>query len=240
VAKADDLLHAAVRNNATWCSLVCATHGSAGSFDGAAWVNAAPAPPLYPNLVTLAPDQHGEQLAAIARLDQARLPIGWAVKDSYAELDLALLGFTRLLEGTWLGLAAGEAIAAGSSDLAWRRIAGHGELAAWERAWAAPAQPDRVFRPALLADARLAVFAGYRVGQVVAGAIACRSDGALGLSNVFGPPDEVAAALPGCVCLARDFAPAEAVVGWESAATSAIFAAAGFRSLGPLVVWQRR
>jgi hypothetical protein len=240
VANADDLLHAAVRNNASWCSLVCATHGSAGSFDAAAWVNPAPAPPLYPNLVTLAPDRHGEQIAAIARMDQAGLPTGWAVKDSYAALDLEPLGFRRLLEGTWLGLAAGAATAAGSSDVAWRRIASHGELAAWERAWAAPAQPDGVFRLALLADARLAVLAGYRAGQVVAGAIACRSDGALGLSNVFGPPDELEAALPGCVGLARGFAPAEAVVGWESGATSAIFAAAGFRPLGPLVVWQRR
>jgi hypothetical protein len=60
-------------------------------------------PEFYPNLVTLIDDDAAQrvQLGYIERLLSHDLPTGWGVKDSYACLDLAPLGFGILLDAQW-------------------------------------------------------------------------------------------------------------------------------------------
>src|SRR5438874_11943324 len=94
----------AARNNAVWCDAVCRAIGSAGEFDEqrGLWLHRHRSLPLYPNIVTIAPPEKAEpQLARIAELCVA-LPTGFAVKDSFAALDLVPLGFSVLFEAHWI------------------------------------------------------------------------------------------------------------------------------------------
>src|SRR5215212_2095218 len=93
----------AARNNAVWCDMMCRTHGIPGEFHPSIWINHVATPPLYPNAVTLAGGHDQDtQLAHIRELIAARIPGAWAVKDSFAALDLVPLGFTLLFEAMWI------------------------------------------------------------------------------------------------------------------------------------------
>jgi len=98
---ADERLLRAVANNAAWCDAVCRAAGCASAFDGDLWWNPDPAPPYYPNLITLAPGVEREAARRIGELRGA-LPAGWGVKDSFRSLDLSAAGFTVLIEAEWL------------------------------------------------------------------------------------------------------------------------------------------
>ena len=52
-ASATARLELAARNNAAWCDAVCRAYGAPGEFDDELWLTRRPAPPLYPNAVTL-------------------------------------------------------------------------------------------------------------------------------------------------------------------------------------------
>ena len=73
----------AARNNAEWCDAVCRAHGNPGEFHEGMWLNRHQVPRFYPNAGTLgAPSQ--QQLDLIDELLAARIPGGWAVKDSFS------------------------------------------------------------------------------------------------------------------------------------------------------------
>src|SRR5215467_13833770 len=143
------------------------------------------------------------------------LPGGCGVKDSFCALDLAALGFQPLFDATWL----------------WRAPS---ELAQWETAWSgSPAnnpssEHPRLFLPALLADPELVFIVAYRHQDVVAGAIAHHTDGVVGLSNVFVPPDAPVAGWAGCVAMAQECFPGVAMVGYEHGPALALAQEIGF------------
>jgi hypothetical protein len=89
----------AARNNALWCDAVCRAHGAAGELLDTLWWNPRPAPPLYPNLITLR-DAGTALVAHVRALDGRGLPAGWGVKDSFRSLDLGPLGFDLLFEAS--------------------------------------------------------------------------------------------------------------------------------------------
>jgi hypothetical protein len=93
----------AIRNNAQWCHIVCRTHGSPGEFFHEIWINRAPLPRFYPNAQTLA-ERSSRQINLIRELIGQGLPSGWAVKDSFASLDLTTCGFTPLFDAQWIWL----------------------------------------------------------------------------------------------------------------------------------------
>ena len=62
--RAEDLLHAAVANNARWCNTVCRSHGYPGEFTLRVWISARHALPFYPNAITLAPDATAAETGA--------------------------------------------------------------------------------------------------------------------------------------------------------------------------------
>ena len=100
----DDRIIRAARNNARWCDAVCRAHGNPGEFHDDLWLNRHRVPRFYPNAGTLAePSQR--QLELIDELLAARLPSGWAVKDSFCALDLASRGFRVLFGAEWIYLA---------------------------------------------------------------------------------------------------------------------------------------
>ena len=99
---ADPLLHAAVINNARWCDAVCRSHGFPGQFTGRLWTSVRHALPFFPNAITLSPDVTAAE--ATAGQDPSR---PFAIKDSFARLDLAPHGLTPIV-----GYERGEDLAA--------------------------------------------------------------------------------------------------------------------------------
>jgi len=172
------LLDAAVANNALWCDAVCRSHGYPGVFSARLWISGHHDLEFYPNVITLRPEVTAAE-TALARDRSVR----YAVKDSFARLDLAGEGLTMLFEADWIARAPAPA-GPGEPGLSWDTVTDAGELGRWETAWARGDSPQGpLFRPGLLADPRCAILACRRDGDLVAGIIACT---AAGVSNLFG------------------------------------------------------
>jgi hypothetical protein len=231
------LIEPAAHNNALWCDAVCRVHGRPGEFHDGLWLNRLGTPAFYPDVVTLAGPPPG-QMRAIAALIEQRPGRLWAVKDSFACLDLRPLGFAPLFDAAWIGL---------DSDTPQRLplpadhrstlIHSPAELALWEEAWAGerPAASP-TFRPALLTDDILFV-AIMTEGRIVGGGILNRGAGVVGLSNVFARRISAESVWSDLVTRARHAFPGQPLVGYEQAGDLAAPLRAGFIPLGNLQVW---
>ncbi len=230
----------AANNNAVWCDTLCRAHGRPGEFLPGVWVNRRAVPRFYPNAVTLAADDAPALRERIQALEQANLPPGWAVKDSFRTLDLTTLGFEVLFEAEWIWRPA-EAPApdAGSASLHWWRVQTAAELATWETAWGSAAGDERLFLPALLADPDVVFLAADQGGAIRAGAIVNQTDGVAGLSNLFGAEGQASVTWAGAVGAARAVFQGLPLVGYEAGPDLAAAQAAGFAAIGPLRVWRK-
>jgi hypothetical protein len=230
----------AARNNADWCDVVARAHGAAGRFLDELWSCDQRLPMFYPNLVTLTAHGEAPQREGVAALLERGPPLPWAVKDSFARLDLTAMGFDCLFEARWISHPPGEPRADPvDSSMNWRRIETTAGLEAWEQAWrrdlSAGSAP--IFPPALLRNPSLAFLAGTRGDAIVAGCVLNLSAGAIGLSNLFGADDRRAMVWSACRNQALSLAPGLPIVGYERGEDLALARAAGFRELGPLRVW---
>jgi hypothetical protein len=216
----------AARNNAEWCDAVARSWGVRCRFEAEFWVNPGESPTFYPNVVTLAPTRRLP--AAIVQAESA-----FAVKDSFAALDLVPLGYEILFDATWIWRDPQPS--AKSDPATWRIVRDAKSLARWERAWRGDEPPLNLFRPPLLLEPDHAFIAGEVEGRIVAGCVASRSPAVVGFSNLFGPDDLAA----GCLAAVQDFAPGLAVVGYEQEPALAVMKSLGFQALGPLRVWLR-
>jgi hypothetical protein len=207
---AHGLLREAVRENASWCALVCDRHGTASTDDGRVWWSDGPPPPFHPDAMTLVPGTTADEV--LARVG-GRHPAG--VKDSYAEIDLAATGFEVLFEASWIGLDG----PAGASRATVRPSQG------------APAVPDVVVLDVLVGGAVVGRGTGHRNGGVVG-----LSNVEVDDADDAGLLGEVFAAL---VAGLRDRFGALPVVGYEHGTALDAAAAQGFTTLGPLRVWAR-
>ncbi len=237
----------AVSSNARWCNTICRIHGHAGEFLDNIWIMWHPAPPFYPNVITLADSPATTALiASIRNRIDSRIPDTWAVKDSFCTLDLSPLGFRPLFDATWIGrVPTRERPEVDLPHIRWQKLHRATELAVWEAAWrdapsdTADAISPRLFLPPLLMDDTIAIIAAYHHDRIVAGAIAQHTDQVIGLSNVFVSSQHDAALRAGCIAAVMDLFPALPIVGYESGDDLAAFLALGFRELGPLRIWER-
>jgi len=183
------------------------------------------------------PTESDAHRAAIGELAAAPPAPGWAVKDSFAALDLAPLGLRPLFEASWIHWP----VRAIDQRHVAHRVSGEDELAAWERAWAganaADAQ-DRLFRAVLLSERDHAIMALTRRGAIVAGCIVSRSDNVVGMSNVFAPAEDDGRDRMACLAAALRIAPGLPLVGYEHGEDLARMKAVGFEEIGPLRIWQ--
>jgi hypothetical protein len=230
------LLNAAVANNARWCDAVCRSHGHPGVFTGRVWISAHHALPFYPNAITLSPDVTTPE----TRVGQHR---PYAVKDSFARLDLAPEGLQPVFDAAWIGCLSAPARLP-EDDLCWDAVTSAAELVRWETAWAggdgvAGSRPAPLFRPDLLAYPRCTILACRREGILVAGAIAYATGQAIGISNVFSAGPAVGPLWASAVHAVAALRPGLPVVGYEHGADPAAARQAGFQVLGPLRVWAR-
>jgi hypothetical protein len=230
----------AARNNAEWCDRVARSHDAAGSFMPDFWSSAGKLPSFYPNLVTLTAEGVETQRAHVVALLEKGPPLPWAVKDSFARLDLTALGFDCLFEASWIRLPPdGSRSGSAQGSMRWRRVRKPDELVVWEKAWRRdlPAGSLPIFRPVLLRDPAITILAGIVGERIVAGCVLNRAVGCLGLSNLFGPEDALATVWRECRDQARSIAPELPLVGYEQGEDLALARAASFRSAEPLRVW---
>ena len=229
-------------NNAAWCDIVCRAHGLATNFSANAWECHSPAPPLYPNLVTLSPGGVDAQLGRVRELGSSVGKRGWAVKDSFNSLDLASEGFEVLFDAMWVHGDVEVDVVSSGLELAASRVASREGLVAWEAGWrgdegAALGGSLGIFPPLLLKDARVAFVAVSDGHDLVGGVIANRAAGVVGVTNMFcrrGPERHVAA-----VCMAEVSAlwPGLPVVGYASGEELATLRSLGLKDAGEVRVW---
>lgn len=218
----------AAGNNADWCDIVCRTHGIPTRFDHDMWTSARRSPPMYPDAVTLRPITAPDRL-----LDRIDTATGCSVKDSFASIDLSSAGMQVLFEADWLYRPATSPHPTGR--LTWSVVQTAGQL----QAWAAGHGGGGVFRPALLAEPGVTILLASTAEDALAcGAIANRSAGAVGVSNVFTtiPLEE---AWPELVATVTSHYPGLPIVGYEQGESLAAASAAGFLPVGRLRVWLR-
>jgi hypothetical protein len=237
----------AVLNNVRWYEAIFEAHGRTSRRDGIVWLSHETPPPFHSSLIVLyASISQADINAYVLDLDSMSLPRDWSIKDSYACLDLSSRGFTQLLEAQWIWRDAVQPMTYNANlRLAWAPIANGAELAEWEGAWSADARNRsgprlaRQFPERLLDSPDHAFFAGRLDGKVVAGGIANRSPGVVGLSNMFSAAafaKEKWAALVNCASTAFPNTP---LVGYERNAELQHAKSVGFAPVGPLRVWCR-
>ena len=205
--RADGLLRAAVANNAGWCDAVCRSHGYPGEFTARTWISSRHDLPFYPNAITLSPDATAADTRAARDPDRA-----YAVKDSFALLDLAPEGLAPLFDAEWVAWDPAPQEPPPVAGLRWQAVSGAAELARWEAAWAGDGDAAGLFRPDLLADP-------------------CEvpSPGTLSPATLW------RSAVPAVAALR----PGLPVVGYEHGEDLAAAREAGGRVIGPLRVWTR-
>lgn len=240
-------LELAVLNNTRWYEAMFAAHGLASQTDARVWRSLEAPPPFHSNLVVLSPMTTQADIAGYAaEIESSPRTTGWSLKDSYARFDLTALGFFMLFQAEWIWRDPAPAVATPSSArLSWVKLSTPSSLAQWEHAWsgdtrnAAEATRTRQFPVSLLDSPDHAFFAGLLDGQIVAGGIANRSPGVVGLSNVFSAPElleETWAALVNALSVAF---PATPIVGYERGNDLSLAKGAGFTALGNLCLWCR-
>lgn len=206
----------AARNNADWCDLVCRANGVPTRREADRWLSLRRSPPWYPDAVTLT--ERPRDL--LAGLD---LSPGCSVKDSFASVDLAPAGFRLLFDATWIYRPPAAPAPRPTPDC--RAVRTPDELAVWT------AGHGGSIPPALLTEPSVLIVAVYDDGDLVGGAIGNRSDGCVGVSNLFG---DVWAQTTAAISARFPGVP---LVGYEDADTLPAARAAGFAEAGPLRVW---
>lgn len=238
----------AVLNSARWYEGMFTAHGLACRKDGRVWLSCETPPSFHSNLVVLSPMTTREDIEHYAdEVDEQLYLFGWSLKDSYACLDLASLGFSVLFDANWIWRDSVPAKAPLlNSRLSWSRLDTRRGLAEWELAWSGDTRNDigvrrtQQFPDSLLGSSDHAFFAGRFQGQVVAGGIANRSSGAVGVSNVFSPREFLEDAWNALVALISAAFPGLPIVGYERGSDLSVAGSAGFAPIGKLRVWSRR
>jgi hypothetical protein len=241
----EELLAAAVANNASWCDAVCRSHGYPGTFSSRLWTSTRHRLRFYPNAITLRPEATvAEVLAAAAAVPSQP----FAVKDSFATLDLAPAGFRLLAEGGWIVRDGGPDSRDGLDEPAeppdhrprWERVASPDELRDWETAWDGGDSGDApVFQPGLLSDPRCAILVCREEDAIVGGVIVYAAGGVAGISNVFSgglPLGRLWRSMGPAVAAVQ---PHMSVVGYEEGDSLMAARQAGFHVPGSLRIWAR-
>ncbi|WP_210528563.1 hypothetical protein [Rubellimicrobium arenae] len=197
------------------------------------------APPYYSNAVTRSEQWRPDhRLLRIAETATRNGWADWSIKDSHDVLDLAPLGFRRLLRANWIHLNAAS-LQPVSHDLRFEIVAEEEGLARWRAAWDPDLQLGQLlFGPQLLNDPDLAFIAGYDGDRLVCGCLVNRTDDVLGISNCFAL-EEPRACWAAMVRFITDRLGQSSLVGYERDAALADFQSIGFEPIGSLSVWHR-
>jgi hypothetical protein len=223
------LLSAAIEDNIAWCSAVCAAHAPEARSTEATWVNLAPSPLYYPNIITRQPSAQAEVVRLVDEVRRNGSQGSWGIKDSFHDLDLTSLGFVPAIEAQWF--AAAHAMQPRHAPPGWATIRRPEDLLLWERAWGNTER--RIFKDGLLDDQRIRFWKLQRQEEIFAGCITFSSGRVTGFSNWFSKQSESVFDL-GILQAIAETTDAGPLVCWAAEGERL---PSGFQPLGPLRIW---
>jgi hypothetical protein len=232
----------AILNSIRWYETIFAAHGLTSMTDERVWHSYETPPPFHSNLVVLSPLTRQAKIeACISEIEKRLHPTSWSIKDSYAVLDLASLGFSMLFQADWIWRdPVLDTMPLLDSRLSWTKLTSPSSMAEWEDAWSGNTKNQfRQFPDSLFNRSDYAFFAGRLQGKIVAGGIANRSLGVVGLSNIFSPTDLLEDTWQALATSISINFPKTPIVGYERGTNLSIAKRAGFESIGKLRVWCR-
>ena len=154
------------------------------------------------------------------------------MKDSFADLDLAPLGFDELFRAHWIFR---EPALSTDSAVHWGVVESATELAEWAQA----AGAGDTLRKSLLRDPSVRILAARGPGGPGAGAVANHTASVVGVSNVFVRTLAAEEAWAGIAAALADLFPSLPLVGYEHGEALRPALASGFSTIGALRVWLR-
>lgn len=226
----DFWLTEAVFNNAVWCDAIAASHGISANWNESVWLSEYPMPPLYPNIVTLRSGTLiDEQIDAIG----TQLALGWGIKDSFSDLELEGKGFALAFEAHWYCRPPNQHFSElKSSGFQPESVHTQSELNRWVAAWG---EGNGIFNASLLENKTIELLYVERDGKVVSGLATNQSGDSVGISNAFGPPEDILC----CVASVVERYPMKGIVGYDGKAEVVALSKIGFNEIGDLRVWLR-
>lgn len=240
-------LELAIANNHALYLSVFRAHGLASRLEEHYWSTDAVPPRYYANLVTRTRGAVAReaQLTRLSELVVRPNAQGVGCKDSFDELPgdaLENLGMRPLFRACWYEWAANDGIMPPETRLTAQRVDSPEALHSWEEDWrrTSAASEARIFPETVLADVDLELFAMALEGRWAGGFALNRSDGAIGLSNVFrleSSKVDAGVFVRECAREARRLHADHAIVGYGPESELGDLMRLGFVSLGPLRVW---
>jgi len=214
-----------VLNNIAWCQIVCSAHGAVGISTENMWGLHSKAPMFYPEVIT------SNKCATIGEvksfIENGKVS---SIKDSYANLDLALLGFDVLFDAEWL---VHEPVLDFDPILTnWKVVKTEKNLKKWTDA----SGLGNVIKSELLKQHNVKIFI-CETEDGVSGFIANLSAGVVGISNVFSvdyEEEKLWKDIPKVI--SKEF-PKLSMVGYEHGSSLIVAKSSGWKAIGPLRIW---
>ena len=223
-------------NNADWYGAMFRAHAIDQHRDQHLWKCTKKAPAFHSNLVTL---DKGNKIEINSAINEIRSSLShpWALKDSFANLNLEMQGFKILFEASWVWRDAKDKPHFPKGD--WIEIKSQVDLQKWELAWrkGQTLNSDQQFPNALLADASVTIYGKRQNQEFSAGAIANRSPDAMGISNCFSHAADPAKDYAQAVEIIHDLQPNLPLVSFERGRYLTFALQSGFKTVGDLRVW---
>lgn len=223
-------------NNADWYAAMFRAHAIAQQRNQQLWTSRFKAPAFHSNLISLAKESGDQILTSIVELNST-LQRPWAIKDSFASLELKALGFKILFEASWIWREATGTIY--SSTKGWTKIQSSEELRTWEQAWRVgqTVAADPQFPAALLQEPSITFLGLPSADGYSAGCIVNTSSTVSGFSNFFSITPNIAANYAAAAAMAQSIAPAKPLTSFERGTLLACAENLGFENVGPLRIW---
>lgn len=164
-------------------------------------------PRHYPNVVTLI---NGALIDNQLHTIDPRLSPGWGIKDSYGEFELEDKGFTLAFEAKWYCRLPNQYLTkVECQGFQLKAVQTPSDLNRWVAAWG---EGDGVFNVTLLENKTVELIYIERDGEIVAGLATNQSGDTVGISNTFGPREDILY----CVASVARSYPTKGIVGYDS------------------------
>ena len=228
----------AVENNIHLCGAILRGQNLPTAKTTQDWHCCVKAPPYYPNIITRSrewkPDAVFEVIEKMAAREHWD---GWSIKDSYACLDLASVGFKKLFDAKWVFLSHQNFHASKlKSGVKFKVIRDSVELASWCAAWDSNVELGaKIFHADLLSNQELHFIAGYEGHRLMAGCLLNQSSSCIGISNFFAQTDRNLVWSSLVEFIYAEFGQVD-VVGYERAENCKSLVQLGYETVGELAV----
>ncbi len=224
-------LNEAVLNNAALCDAVAASHGISTNWNESVWFSEHPTPPRYPNIITI---KRGSLVDEQINVVRPQLPLSWAIKDSFSELELKDDGFAIAFDAHWYCRMPNQKTSEKTtSDLHLETVKTQSELDQWVSAWG---EEDGIFNLSLIENDAIELVYIRREGTIVAGMATNQSSDSIGISNAFGQQNDMLL----CADLVAEKHLQHGIVGYGDEAEVAALSEVGFKEIGDLRIWVRK